>query len=71
VSLDPSSDASAVVGERPRGNSHTSTLTKEADGVLISRAEPIFEFADRGVGLPRNLSGGISQPRLLYIIDQE
>jgi hypothetical protein len=71
VTLDPSSDASAIVGERHRRDSHTSAFAKEADGMLIARRQTIFELTDRGVDLPRD-SGGITSPLgLLDTIDQE
>ena len=71
MTLDPSSDASAVFGERHRRDCQTSAFAKEADGMLIGRRQTIFELTDRGVDLPRDF-GGITSPLGLFAtIDQE
>ena len=70
MTLDPSSDASAIVGERHRRDSHTSAFAKEADWMLVGRRQTIFKLTDRGVDLPRDLGGVTSPLGLLGTIDQ-
>jgi hypothetical protein len=71
VTLDPSSDASAIVGERHRRDSHTSAFAKEADRMFIGCRQTIFELTDRGVDLPRDFGGITSPLGLLDTIEQE
>jgi hypothetical protein len=71
VTVDPGSEASVVVDERHRRDSHTSALTKEPHGMLVGRRETIFELADSGVDLPRQLGSVTSPPGLHYTADQE
>ena len=60
-----------IVGEGHRRDAQASALTEEADGVVVGRLQAVFELADRGVDLPRDLGGVNSPPRLLHTVHQE